>query len=86
MSIGTGVTDQKTKSKEERIRDFVKAVNAVESAIQPYKEQLSDLKKNYILNGWLSKTEMKNVGRALRLLKDETNMGELEEMYNKIKG
>jgi hypothetical protein len=83
--MSTGVTDEKPKSKEERIRDFVKSVQAIEQAMEPYKEQKRDLRKNYVENQWLSKDEMKNVIRAYRLIKDETDMDALQEMYNKIK-
>ncbi len=78
------MTDEKPKSKEERIKDFVRSFQAVEEAMVPYKEQRSDLKKNYAENEWLSKNEIKNIIRALRLLKDETDFAELEQMYKKL--
>jgi len=82
--MSTGMTDEKPKSKEERIKDFVRSFQAVEEAMVPYKEQRSDLKKNYVENEWLSKNEIKNIIRALRLLKDETDFAELEQMYKKL--
>lgn len=77
------VTD-KPKSKEERMKDFVRGMVAIEQAIQPYKEQRSDMRKSYVENGWLSKDEMKNVMRAYRLMKDKTDISELEQVYNTI--
>ncbi len=84
MIIHSVEADKKTK--EERVREFVKAMQAIEQAMQPFKEQRSDLKKNYVENDWLSKSEMKNVIKAYRLMKDETDFAELESMYKKVTG
>lgn len=74
------------KTKEERIREFVKSLQAIEQAIEPYVEQRKDLRKDYIANGWLSKTEMKHVMKAYSLMKNETDFDELEQMYKKVTG
>jgi len=84
MIIHTVEADKKTK--EDRVRDFVKSIQAIEQAMQPFKEQRSDLKKSYVENNWLDKNEIKNVMRAYRLMKDETDFAELESMYNKVMG
>lgn len=78
--------EAKVKTKEERIREFVKSIQSIEQAIEPYKEQRKDLRKDYIANGWLSKTEMKNVMKAYSLMKNETDFDQLEEMYKKVTG
>jgi hypothetical protein len=83
MSLN-GAKDEKTK--EERVRDLVKSLTAIEQAIQPFKEQKSDLKKSYVSNNWLSKDEIKMALKAYRLLKDETDMVALESMYKKVSG
>ena len=84
MIIHTVEADKKTK--EERVRNFVQSMQAIEQAMQPFKEQRSDLKKNYVENDWLTKSEMKNVMKAYRLMKDETDFAELENMYKKVTG
>lgn len=86
MGSVMGVSDEKPKSKEERIKDFVKSIQALEQAMEPYKEQKRDLRKNYVDNNWLSKDEMRNVIKAMRLVKDETDFAALEQMYEKVKG
>jgi hypothetical protein len=86
MGSVMGVSDEKPKSKEERIKDFVKSIRAVEQAMEPFKDQKRDLKKNYVENGWLDKNEMSNVIKAMRLVKDETDFDALEQMYKKVKG
>tara|TARA_Y100000034_G_scaffold137014_1_gene218473 strand:- start:27916 stop:28170 length:255 start_codon:yes stop_codon:yes gene_type:complete len=72
------------KSKAEYITDFVKAQSEVEACIKPYKEDLKDLKRNYVDNGWLSKDEIKMAVKALRLLKDDTNFDMLGDYYNQV--
>jgi len=86
MGSVMGVSDEKPKSKEERIKDFVKSIRAVEQAMEPFKDQKRDLKRNYVENGWLDKKEMSNVIKAMRLVKDETDFDALEQMYKKVKG
>ena len=80
-----GVSDEKPKSKEERMKDLVKSIAALENAIEPFKEQMRDIKKNYVSNGWLSKKEMKTLLKAYRLVKDDDlDIDELQKVYNEI--
>lgn len=85
MGAVMSVNGEKPKSKEERMKDLVKSVAALENAIEPFKEQLKDIKKNYVSNGWLSKKEMKTLLKAYRLVKDEEiDIDELQKVYNEI--
>lgn len=77
--------EEEVKSTEERMRDFVKSLNSIEECIQPYKDQRKDLKKEYIDNGWIEKDQMKLLIKALRLVKDETDMDKLLEVYENLK-
>ena len=86
MGSVMGVSDEKPKSKEERIKDFIKSIRAVDQAMEPFKEQRRDLKKNYVENGWLDKNEMSNLTKAMRLVKDDTDFDALQQMYEKVKG
>jgi len=74
------------KSKKEHIQDFIKTMAQIEYDMEPYKEARKDLRKNFIENGWLDKDEMKNVLRAWRLRKDDTDFDQLEEFFNVVKG
>lgn len=87
MSSVIGLNGAKdTKTKEERVRDLIKSISAIEQAIEPFKEQLRDLKKNYVTNNWLDKKEVKLAIKAYRMTKDDTDFAELESMYKKISG
>ena len=77
--------EEEVKSTEERMKEFIKSLNSIEECIQPYKDQRKDLKKQYIDNGWIEKDQMKLLIKALRLIKDETDMDKLLEVYENLK-
>jgi len=80
----TVMTGEVKKTKEERMKDYIKAIATIEAAMEPYKDQKKDLRKNYIDNGWLTKEEMKAVMKAYRLKKDDTDFDQLEHVYDTI--
>jgi hypothetical protein len=84
MSSSYITTDNKTK--EQRAVEFINAIVEIEEAMRPYREQRSDLKKNYVENGWLSKEEMKALTKAYRLQKEEIDFGQLDHFYNEVLG
>ncbi len=75
-----------TKSKEEHISDYIESLKAIEEAMEPYKEQKRELKKEYLEKKWLSKEDISLSVRALRLLKDKIDIGALIDMYEALKG
>ena len=70
------------KSKEERVVDYVTSIAALDDAMKPFKEQKADLRKSYLDNGWLSKEEIKTALKAYRLRKDNTDIDQLNEMFD----
>jgi len=86
MSYAVNNVVDKPKTKEERIKDFVKALAAVDQAMQPFKEQRADLKKNYVENDWLSKEDMKYVSKAYTLAKkSDFDIDKFVDAFNKVK-
>jgi hypothetical protein len=80
----TVMTGEVKKTKEDRIREFIKGVATIEAAMEPYKDQRKDLRKNYIDNNWLTKEEMKSLMKAYRLRKDDSDIEQLLQMYKTI--
>jgi len=74
-----------TKSKEEHIADYIESLVAIEEAMEPYKTQKRDLKKEYIEKQWLSKEDISLSVRALRLLKDDIDLPMLMDAYIALK-
>jgi len=77
---------EETKTKQEHIADYIESLKAIEEAMDPYKEQKRELKKEYLEKKWLSKEDISLSVRALRLLKDKVDIGALLDMYVALKG
>ena len=86
MSYSVDNVTDKPKSREEHIKDFVRAMAAVDQAMQPFKEQKTDLRKNYVENQWLSKEDMKYVSKAYNFAKrGDFDLDKFVEAFNKVK-
>jgi hypothetical protein len=77
---------RETKSKQEHIADYIESLKTIEEAMEPYKEQKRELKKDYLEKKWLSKEDISLSVRALRLLKDKVDIAALLDMYDALKG
>ena len=75
-----------TKDKDVHMKEYITSIKALEDAMEPFKEQKRDLRKEYDDNGWLNKDEQRMVTRAYRLLKDDIDIGELIDMYDALRG
>lgn len=73
------------KTKEEYLKEFIKSMATIDESIKPYREQKSDLKKSYADNNYLTRSEQKVAMKAYRLLKDKTDMAQLDQFFDKIK-
>jgi hypothetical protein len=71
-------------SREEHIANYVRNLAAIEEAITPFKEQMKDLRKEYVENTWLTKEDIKTAVKAYRLSKSKINMDELVESHNTL--
>tara|TARA_R100001509_G_scaffold146784_1_gene103906 strand:- start:170 stop:490 length:321 start_codon:yes stop_codon:yes gene_type:complete len=72
------------EEKTEKIRDFIKALDAIEQEMEPYKEAKRDLRANYKENDWLSTDEMRLAVKAYRMLKKDEDLEQLQEMYARL--
>jgi len=75
--------DEKLPSQEEHLANYIKTFVAIETAIEPFKDQRKDLRESYAENGWLTKEEMRLAVKAYRLYKSETDMEMLSDYVNK---
>lgn len=79
------VDDKEIVEKERYITSFIESLVALEEAMEPYKDQKRDLKKNYVENGWLAKEDLRMAVRAYRLMKDDTDMEQLLDFFDHVK-
>ena len=72
------------KTIDQYIENYIKSVAALEEAQEPFKEQRRELRKEYEDNGWLSKDQQRLAVKAYRLIKDEEDMEQLLDFYEKV--
>ncbi len=71
-------------SREQHVINYLKALFSIEQAIEPYKEQKKDLRKEYIENQWLSREELWAAVKAFRLYRNAASMNDLNDMFDLI--
>ena len=52
------------KEKDRYILEYVRSLNAIEEAMEPYKEQKRELRKEFRDRGWLSTDEIRTAVKA----------------------
>ena len=84
MAVVAKADDAKTT--EEHMADYIDSIRVLEEEMEPYKEQKRDLKANYVENNWLTKGEISLAVKAYRLAKDDTDMSQLIDMVEALRG
>ena len=72
------------KTKEERMADLLRSVKLLQSEMEPFREQLKDLKRNYVENSWLTKEDISMLLRAWRLVREDVDIDELVKTVKQI--
>ena len=75
---------KKKKTTEEHMVDFLKNFQAIENAMEPFKDQKRDLRENFHENGWLSKEEISMAVKAYRMVKGDIDMEQLMDFYDHV--
>ena len=75
----------KKLTREEHIINYIKTLNSIEQAIEPYREHKLALKKNYADNGWLSRDDQSMLLKAYRMLKKDEDLDDVKEYYELLK-
>ena len=73
---------QNKKTTEEHMVDFLKSFQAIEDAMEPYKDQRRELRNDYRRQGWLTREEMSVAVKAYRLMKGEVDLDALYDTYS----
>jgi len=73
------------QKKDQLVKNYIRSIAEIDAAMEPYKEQRKDLRKEYIDNEWLTKDEIKAAMRAYSLIKQQMDFDELERMYNRMR-
>ena len=74
------------QEKKRYVKEYVRSVKAIEDAMEPYKEQKRELRKEYREQGWLNTDEIRAAIKAYRLYRDKMNIDEVYENFKIITG
>tara|TARA_R110002020_G_scaffold295713_1_gene511279 strand:- start:12042 stop:12293 length:252 start_codon:yes stop_codon:yes gene_type:complete len=66
------------------VKEYIRSLNAIEEAMEPYKEQKRDLRTEFRENGWLNTDEIRAAVKAYRLYKHKYNIDEVVENFGLI--
>lgn len=77
--------NDKKLTREEHIINYIKALNSIEQAIQPYREHKLALKKSYDESKWLSRKEQSIILKAYRMIQKEEDPQDVQEFFDLIK-
>ena len=74
------------EEKKRYVKEYIRSLNAIEDAMEPFKEQKRDLRKEFRENGWLKTDEIRAAVKAYRLFKGKYNIDEVVENYRLLIG
>jgi phosphatidate phosphatase APP1 len=80
------IVEQVRDETTEKMIEYIRNLNTIEQAMEPYKEQKRELRKEYKEQNWLSKEEISMAVKAYRMMKSEVDMDQLTKVYNSING
>ena len=73
-----------TADKQEKMIEYIKMLKSIEDAMEPYQESKKELRKDYIAQGWLDKTEIASITKAYRMLKKRESLDGLVSAYEAL--
>ena len=74
-----------TEEKKKHVVRLIKSFKAIDSAIQPYKDQRKELRTEYIENQWLSNNEISLVKKAYNAVKTKVDLDDLSSFVDIVK-
>ena len=74
------------EEKKRYVKEYIRSLNAIEEAMEPYKDQKRDLRKEFRENAWLNTDEIRAAVKAYRLFKGNFNIDEIVDNFNLLTG
>jgi hypothetical protein len=76
--------DDVDKDEAGHMIDFIKSISALKEAMQPFKDQMKDLKQNYKENEWLDAKQQKLAMKIHNMIDDEVDLAEFVDLYQTV--
>ena len=74
------------EEKRRYVKEYVRSLNTIEEAIEPYRDQKRELRDEYRTNGWLNTDEIRAAVRAYRLIKGNVDVDEVYDNFKVLIG
>jgi hypothetical protein len=85
VEIHAEVEDENVSTKEQKMVEYVRSLKTLEDAMEPYKEQKRELKKDFKEQGWLTGDEISMTVKAYRMMSTEDfDFDEFTEVYESL--
>jgi hypothetical protein len=82
----TAIVEQVRDEKTEKMIEYIRSLNTIEEAMEPYKEQKRELRKEFKEEGWLTAEEISMTVKAYRMMKSEVDIEQFIKVYDSIRG
>ena len=82
----TAIVEQVRDEKTEKMIEYIRSLNTIEEAMEPYKEQKRELRKEFKEQGWLLAEEISMTVKAYRMMKSEVDIEQFVKVYDSIRG
>ena len=85
VEIHAEVEDENVSTKEQKMLEYVRSLKTLEDAMEPYKEQKRELKKDFKEQGWLTGDEISMTVKAYRMMNTKDfDFDEFAEIYESL--
>ncbi len=85
VEIHQEVEDEAATTKEQKMIEYVRSLKTLEDAMEPYKEQKRELKKEFKEQGWLTGDEISMTVKAYRMMNTKDfDFDEFTEIYESL--
>ena len=74
------------EEKKRYVKEYIRSLDAIEEAMEPFKEQKRDLRSEFRENGWLNTDEIRSAVKAYRLYKGKFNIDEVVDNFKILTG
>ena len=85
VEIHAEAEDTEVSTREQKMVEYVRSLKTLEDAMEPYKEQKRELKKEFKEQGWLTGDEISMTVKAYRMMNSKDfNFDEFTQIYESL--
>jgi predicted metal-dependent hydrolase len=78
------VVEQVRDEKAEKMIEYIRSLKTIEEAMEPYKEQKRELRKDFKEKGWLTGDEISMTVKAYRMMKADIDVDQFVKVYDQL--